>query len=140
MDTKQKLILEKLVKLAQSQQKVLNKLAQIANVQQDVRTEQSAQADVPKTIEYLKGAVQLAGVNTSPPISGLTAKVTATPGHDGGFTIIVDGFPPVKLNDPKDVQRDNALKMAFKKTFDAQLSAQGKAALLNNLAIMYNNK
>jgi hypothetical protein len=30
--------------------------------------------------------------------------------------------------------------MAFKKTFDAQLSAQGKAALLNNLAIMYNNK
>lgn len=117
---KQTLIIQKLLKLADKQQKILERLAQAQDT----------------NVDYLRRAVQTAGVNLSQPLS-LTAFVAP---KDGGYTVTIDGFPPVNEGDPKDVQRDNAVKVAFKKNFDNQLQAQQKGELLNSLALVYKNK
>lgn len=122
MTPKEKLLAQKLLKIAQNQQAVLEKLAQ--QVQNS-------------SVEYLRNVAQVAGVNANPPVS---LNATVMPKDGGGYTITLDGFPPVKQNDPKDVQRDNSLKMSVKKNFDNQLQAQGRGDLLNSIALIYNNK
>ena len=117
---KETLIIQKLLKIADNQQKILQRLAQAQDT----------------NVDYLHRAVQTAGVNMSQPLS-LTAFVTP---KDGGYTVTVDGFPAVSEGDPKDVQRDNAVKTSFKKNFDNQLQAQQKGELLNSLALVYKNK
>jgi hypothetical protein len=122
MTPKEKLLAQKLLKIATNQQKIIQRLAQ--------------QTD--PNIEYLRNVVQVAGANANPPVA-LSAFI-ASKGQTGGYTVTVDGFPPVNDNNPKDVQRDNASKMSFKKNFDNQLQAQNKANLMDSLAIIYKNK
>jgi hypothetical protein len=120
MDPKEKLVIQKLLNIAEKQQKVIRKLAQ----EQD------------QNIDYLRRAVQVAGVNANPPVS-LTAFVVH---KSGGYSVTVDGFPAINRNDPRSVEKDKNLKMSFKGAFDNQLKAQNRTDLLNSLVLIYNNK
>src|ERR1700722_15866235 len=109
---KDTLIIQKLIKIAENQQKILERLAQTQD----------------PNVEYLRRAVQVAGINLTPKPLALSAFVS--PKQGGGYTVMVDGFPPVQENVPQDVERDNNAKMSFKKNFDNQLQSQQKGDLL----------
>ena len=120
--TKEDLIIQKLLKIAENQQKILQKLAQQANpAQQDVT--------------LLDHTVNTAGTILSMPLTA-----TTIPKSGGGYTVTVEGFPPVRENNPKDIERDNKLKTNFKAVFDTQLKNQQRGDLLNSLALVYKNK
>ena len=118
---KETLIIQKLFKIAEKQQRLLEKLAQSAD----------------PNLEYLSRVVQTAGANLNSPLM-LSALVSHKVG--GGYTISIDGFPPVQEGNPKDAQRDNAIKMGFQKNFEGQLQAQQRGQLLNNIALIYSNR
>lgn len=111
--TKDKLIIKKLLTIAEKQQKALNKLAQVG------------QAD-PEAIQYLKSTWQTAALN-----SGVTEshspEVSFTPGsqHDGvniGESYVVKGVIPQKNRELFDKNFKNQVKTQ-KPDLDGKVSA-----------------
>lgn len=106
MNSKEKLIIERLLALATKQQKVLTKLAQ-ANMQQN-ETEANK--------GYLKQTWQVACLNSGVP--GHTPTVEFTPGNTSADGVTVEGNYMVTGEVPA-AQREK-----FDRTFKAQIAAQ----------------
>ena len=105
MNPKDKKIIEKLLSLAEKQQKILTKLAQ------------AAQEDIEGNKAYLASAWQTAGANMGVPTSNPTVEYKEPePGSDPGVTLgssyVVTG--PIPAN----------ARNKFVTTFKAQISAQ----------------
>jgi DNA-directed RNA polymerase subunit F len=101
MKSKDKLIISKLLAIAEKQQKALNKLAQVG------------QAD-PETLQYLKSTWQTAALNSGVTESH-TPEVSFTPGsqHDGvniGESYVVKGAIPQKTRELFDKNFKNQVK------------------------------
>lgn len=119
MNSKDKLIISKLVKLARNQQKILEKLAQMTP---------------DPNIEYLKNAWTTAAVNSGV-TTVATPEVEFTPGKDQDnvqigetYTIYADGIPS-----------DNELRKKLMDTFKTQVKSQ-KPDLDGKLGIIFGKK
>lgn len=116
MDTKDKLIIEKLFKMAEARQKILNKLAQTI---QD------------PNIVYLQQAWQVAAVNSGiPQVSSPT--ITATPGSEEANTQI-SGIYTIAA---KDIPPKNDLRQKLLNVFKTQLKAQ-KPDLEDKVSVIF---
>lgn len=117
MNPKEKLIISKLLTLAEKQQKILTKMAQVV------------QDDSQANISYLKNAWTTAAVNTG--FEGHTPEVTYTPGSAGSS-------PGVTLAEKYTLK--GAVPNNFREKFDRQFKAQvagQKPDLADKISIFY---